>query len=133
VSKMEGEKKRNVSWLCFRVASLVCALPNPGGGGTDNSYTRSTGESSNTTHQNEKDDMQAAKNLDELWEQQAQVHSKLVSDSTYLKQGIALTNNAGKLINIVKTKLVACALVGCEPKIPQLGAFKGKAVRSGRR
>lgn len=70
--------------------------------------------------------MQAAKDLDELWEQQAKAHAQLMEDPRRLLQTRELANTAGKLIDIVKCKLLACELSGSEADIPQLGKYKGK-------
>jgi hypothetical protein len=77
--------------------------------------------------------MQPAKDLDELWDQQAKAHAMLMDDPKRLLQARELANTAGKLIDIVKTKLVACELAGAEADIPQLGKFKGKPRTGGRR
>lgn len=69
--------------------------------------------------------MQPAKNLDELWDQQAKAHAMLMEDPRRLLQTRELANTAGKMIDIVKAKLVACELAGSEADIPQLGQFKG--------
>ena len=71
--------------------------------------------------------MQPAKDLDELWEQQAKAHAMLMEDPRRVIQTRELANTAGKLIDIVKAKLVACELAGVEADIPQLGKFRGAA------
>lgn len=75
--------------------------------------------------------MEAPKNLDELWQQQAEAHALLMKDPRRLLQTRELANVAGKLIDIVKAKLVACELCGVEADIPQLGKYRGdtRAVR----
>lgn len=70
--------------------------------------------------------MQPAKDLDELWEQLAESNTRLMKDPRLLLQTREIANTAGKMIDIVKSKLVACELAGVEEDIPQLGKFKGK-------
>jgi len=77
--------------------------------------------------------MQAPKDLDELWDQQGKALALLHEDPRRLLQTRELANTAGKMIDIVKCKLVACELAGVEADIPQLGKFKGKlSVRAGK-
>jgi len=77
--------------------------------------------------------MQPAKDLDELWEQQAESLALLMKDPRRMLQAREAANTAGKLIDIVKSKLIACQMASCEPDIPQLGKFKGKRIQNGQR
>jgi len=76
-----------------------------------------------------------AKNLDELWDQLAESGRLVLRDTKRVHQAKEFSNNAGKMINVVRAKLVGCELAGTEPDIPQMGKFKGapsSAVRSRR-
>jgi hypothetical protein len=75
--------------------------------------------------QNETKDMRAPKDLDELWEQQAQAYARLENDPKLLDQTRELANTASKLIDIVKIKLTACNMAGMKPDIPQMGKLHG--------
>ena len=69
--------------------------------------------------------MRAPKDLDELWEQQAQAYSRLEDDPKLVEQTRELANTASKLIDIVKIKLTACQMAGAKPDIPQMGKLDG--------
>jgi hypothetical protein len=69
----------------------------------------------------------APKNLDDLFDGVSEVFADLRNST--IKPGIAkeMNNSAGKMVNIVKVKLEACALSKEAPAIPQLGKYKGPA------
>lgn len=69
--------------------------------------------------------MRAPKDLDELWEQQAQAYARLEQDPKLIEQTRELANTAAKLIDIVKIKLTACNMAGTKPDIPQIGKLHG--------
>ena len=71
--------------------------------------------------------MRAPKDLDELWEQQAQAYARLENDPKLLEQTRELANTASKLIDIVKIKLTACGMAGVKPNIPQMGKLSAPA------
>lgn len=66
----------------------------------------------------------APKDLDQVFERVAENIADLMNST--VKPGIAkeINNSAGKLVNIVKVKLEACALAKQEPNIPQIGKYK---------
>jgi len=71
---------------------------------------------------------QDARNMDDLWNIQARSLSTLEEIKTLhqLKLTECVTNAAGKMMNNIKVRLAACALVGVEPNIPQLGQYRGE-------
>lgn len=65
----------------------------------------------------------APSNLDDLFVGVGNVFADLRNSTIAPLVAKEMNNSAGKMVNIVKCKLEACALTKTEPDFPQLGKF----------
>lgn len=75
--------------------------------------------------------MQKAKTIQELRDQVLEHIALAASDPRRVHQCEAVTNGAGKVVNMVKLEVMYALTKGEEPDIPFLGKTSGKLLKPG--